>query len=171
MKMNGIYSRKLRRYVFAAIALVVAGFLSVKIKDNIDARNPEVSLPIINVTIGYTSIPKCPRAGYEWSFGTKFVRSPYVSSIDVPLTAYEAMPDAPILIGFTMPHTQLTLYESDGIKYDNGVISSGNFKEKRYSMNTPKEDGIYVYKVEAQFDRGSIVHYFALNVTSAHSFI
>ncbi|MBE6894950.1 MAG: hypothetical protein E7483_05065 [Ruminococcaceae bacterium] len=171
--MNRIYSRKIRRYIIACIMLVLSGFVSVAIKDNIDARNPEVSLPIINVTTGYTVIPtvNVPRAGYEWSFGSKTVRSPYVSSIDVPIVAYEAMPNAPILIGFTMPHTQLTLYESKGVMYDGKVMSSEEFKEKRYSMNTPKEDGIYVYKAVAQFDRGNIVHYFALNITSAHTIL
>lgn len=104
--------------------LVISGLVSVVIKDNIDARNPEVSLPIINVTTGYTSIPNAPRAGYEWSFGSKTVRAPYVSSIDVPLIAYEAAPNSPILIGFTTPHTQLTLYESPGIMYEGRVIAA-----------------------------------------------
>ncbi|MBQ6930009.1 MAG: hypothetical protein IJN27_06890 [Oscillospiraceae bacterium] len=168
--MNRIYKTKIRRYIIAAVMLVLSGFVTVAIKDNIDARNPEVSLPIINVTTGYASIPNVPRAGYEWSFGSKTVRSPYVSSIDVPLVAYEAMPDMPILIGFTTPHTQLTLYESPGTLYDDRVIAADDtFVERRYSMNTPAKEGIYVYKVVAQFERGTIVHYFALDVNSSHA--
>ena len=168
--MNRIYKTKLRRYIIAVVMLVISGFITVAIKDNIDSRNPEISLPIINVTTGYTSIPSSPRAGYEWSFGRKTVRSPYVSSIDVPLIAYEAMPDAPILVTFTAPYTQITLYESKGVMYEGRVVTSDeSFVERRYNMNTPKEDGIYVYKVVAQFERGTIVHYFALNVTSGHT--
>ena len=167
--MNRMYKTKLRRYLLAAVMLVISGFVAIAIKDNIDARNPEVSLPIINVTTGYTSIPNVPRAGYEWSFGTKTVRSPYVSSIDVPMSVYEAMPNMPILIGFTIPHTQLTLYESPGMMYDGRVVASDDtFVERRYSTNTPSQEGIYVYKVVAQFERGTIVHYFALDINSAH---
>ena len=166
--MNRIYKTKLRRYIIAVVMLVISAYISVAIKDSIDAKNPEVSLPIINVTVGYTYIPNSPRAGYEWSFGSKTVRSPYVSSIDVPLGAYEALPGSPILIGFTSPHTQITLYESKGIMYEGRVMASEDFKEKRYNTDTPQEEGIYVYKVVAQFDRGTIVHYFALNVTSGH---
>ena len=44
-----------------------------------------------------------------------------------------------------------------------------NFTEKRYSMTTPAEEGTYVYKVVAQFDRGTIVHYFALEVAQPHT--
>ena len=167
--MNRIYSRKIRRYVIACIMIILSGFVTVGIKDSIDARNPEVSLPIINVTTGYTSIPESPRAGYEWTFGKKTVRAPYVSSIDVPLIAYEALPNVPILIGFTTPHTQLTLYETEGTMYDGRVVAAGDFVERRFSMNTPAKEGIYVYKVEAQFERGTIVHYFALDVTASHT--
>ena len=151
--------------------LVISGFITVAIKDSIDAKNPEVSLPIINVTTGYTSIPNqyVPRAGYEWSFGQKTVRAPYVSSIDVPIVAYEALPNTPILIGFTIPHTKLTLYECPGIKYEDQVIAADDaFVERRYNMDTPSKEGIYVYKVVAQFERGTIVHYFALNVGSSY---
>ena len=168
--MNRIYKTKLRRYLIAAVMLVVSGFITVSIKDNIDARNPEVSLPMINVTTGYTSIPNVPRAGYEWSFGRKTVRSPYVSSMDVPMSVYEAMPNTPILIGFTTPHTQLTLYESPGVMYEGKVFApDDSFVERRYSMNTPVNEGIYVYKVVAQFERGTIVHYFALNIGTTYT--
>ena len=152
--------------------LILSGFITVAIKDSIDAKNPEVSLPVINVTTGYTYIPdvNVPRAGYEWKFGAKTVRAPYVSSIDVPLIAYEAQPGAPIRIGFTIPHTQLTLYECPGVMYDGKVMAVDDaFVERRYSTDTPTEEGIYVYKVVAQFDRGTIVHYFALNIGSAYT--
>ena len=112
--MNRIHNRTMRRYAIAFVLLILAGYISVFIKDTIDSRNPEVSLPIINVTTGYTYIPNVPRAGYEWSFRTKKLMAPYVSSIDIPLIAYDAMPDEPILIGFTVPHRELHLYESEG---------------------------------------------------------
>ena len=155
--MNQIHKRKLRRYLFAVIMLVLAGYISVFIKDSIDAKNPEASLPVISVTTGYTVLPNVPRAGYEWSYTTKTVKSPYVSSIDVPLIAYEVLPDTPILIQFSVQEENITLYESK-------VSSPEDFTEKRYNMSTPAEEGEYIYKVVAQFEQGTIVHYFALSV-------
>lgn len=155
--MNRIYKQKLRRYLLAVVMLAICGYISIFIKDTLDSRNPEVSLPIITVTTGYTNIPTAPRAGYEWSFTTKTVKSPYVSSIEVPLTVYEALPEMPILISFSTPYQQITLYES---RQD----SPEQFVEKRYGMTTPSEDGTYIYKVVAKFDKGTIVHYFALDV-------
>lgn len=155
--MNRIYKRKFRRYFIAVIMLVIAGYISVFIKDSIDAKNPEASLPVISVTTGYTVLPNVPRAGYEWNYTTKTVKSPFVSSIDVPLIAYEVMPDMPILIQFSTQEKNITLYESK-------ISSPEEFTEKRYNMSTPTEEGEYIYKVVAQFEQGTIVHYFALNV-------
>lgn len=170
--MNKFYGRTVRRYVVAVIMLVLSGYITMFIKDSIDAQNPDISLPIINITIGYTQIPNSPRAGYEWTFGSKTIRSPYVSSIDVPLgNAYRVTPDTPILIGFTTPHTQLTLYESEGVMYDGRVIAAEPFVEKKYNNKTPKTEGIYVYKVVTKFDRGNIVHYFAVDVNSLYASI
>lgn len=169
--MNHIHNRTIRRYIVAFVLLILAGYISVAIKDTIDSRNPEVSLPIINVTTGYASIPNVPRAGYEWSFRTKKLMAPYVSSIDIPLVAYDALPDVPILIGFSVPHNELILYESEGVLINGRVVASEEFSEKRYSNNTPNEEGIYVYKVVARFDQGTIVHYFALDVSASRASI
>lgn len=160
--MNRMYKQKLRRYALAIVLLVISAYISVFIKDTIDSKNPEVSLPIISVTTGYTSIPDVPRAGYEWNYATKTVQSPFISCIDVPLVVYDALPGAPILIDFSSPYKSITLYEGEG-------VAPENFTEKRYSMTTPAEEGTYVYKVVAQFDRGTIVHYFALEVAQPHT--
>lgn len=160
--MDRVNKLKLRRYLIAVVMLFIAGYISVFIKDSIDSKNPEASLPIISVTTGYTALPNVPRAGYEWSYKTKSVKSPYVSCVDVPLTAYEALPDMPILITFSTPYQSITLYEGKG-------ASPEEFVEKRYGMTTPEEEGVYVYKVVAQFEQGTIVHYFALNVAQPHT--
>ena len=169
--MNRMHNRTLRRYIIAFVLLLVAGYISVVIKDTIDSKNPEVSLPIINVTTGYSTIPNVPRAGYEWNFRTKSVMSPYVSILDIPLIAYDAMPDTPILIGFTMPHKEISIYEGKGMMVNGRVVSSEIFKAKSYSLRTPEEEGIYIYKVVARFDQGTIVHYFALEVEMPHTTI
>lgn len=161
--MDQIRKRNIQRYALAVVMLILAGYVSVFIKDSIDAKNPEISLPVVSVTTGYTVIPEqgVPRAGYEWSYTTKSVKSPFVSSLDVPLTSYEVLPDMPILIEFSSQAQNITLYESK-------ITSPEEFTEKRYGMTTPLEEGEYIYKIVAQFDQGTIVHYFALNVKQNH---
>ena len=169
--MNRIHNRKIRRYALAFVLLMLAGYMSVFIKDTIDSRNPDVSLPIISVTAGYSHIPSAPRAGYEWNYRTHSVMAPYVSSIDIPLIAYEAMIDLPILVEFSAPYYSRVLYESEGMLINGRVVAYVDFEEKRYSSNTPNKEGIYVYKVVAQFDQGTLMHYFALDVKAKRSSI
>ena len=169
--MNRMHNRAMRRYAIAFVMLIVAGYLSVVIKDTIDSRNPEVSLPAVTVSAGYAAIPNVPRAGYEWSFRTKDIMAPYVSSIDVPLVAYDSLPDTPIVIDFSIPYKQISLYESEGVLINGRVVANGEFKEKKYSNNTPNEDGIYVYKMVARFEQGTIVHFFALDVAASRASI
>ncbi len=168
--MNRLLRRKIRRYIFAVIMFIIAGYITVFIKDTIDAKNPEVSLPIIEVTSGYTAVPYVPRAGYDWNFGLKSVAAPFLSSIDVPLIAYDALPNTPILVSFTSPAEQITIYQGVGNTYEGKVFAS-EFEEMRYGTNTPAEEGVYVYKVDAKFSRGTIVHYFALNVKAPHNIV
>ncbi|MEG1895709.1 MAG: hypothetical protein RR162_05665 [Oscillospiraceae bacterium] len=159
--MKDHYNRQIKRYIIAVILLVVSGYITVFIKDMLDSRNPEKSLPIISVTTGYTSVPDPPRAGYEWKFGSKVVRSPFVSSLDVSLIAYDALPDTPILINFSSPAQQIFVYEGEG-------IFATEFTEQRLNVTTPTQEGVYTYKVVAQFAKGTIVHYFALDVKRPH---
>lgn len=155
--MNRFYLRKVRRYIIAAVMLIVAAYISLYIKDAVDAKNPEASLPIISVTTGYTVLPNVPRAGYEWRFGSKTVMSPFVSNLDVPLIAYDVAPDMPILVNFSAPAENIVIYQGVG-------MAATEFEEMRYNIKTPMQEGIYVYKVVADFKNGTIVHYFSLNV-------
>lgn len=155
------YNRQIKRYLIAMVLLVVAGYLTMMVKDVLDSKNPEKSLPIISVTTGYTSIPNAPRAGYEWTFGSNTVRSPFVEPVDAALEPYDAIPGVPILITFSSPPEQIFVYEGEG-------ISATEFYEKRLSVETPSKEGIYVYKVIAKFPKGTIVHYFALDVKRPH---
>ena len=70
-----------------------------------------------------------------------------------------------------MPYKGLTLYESKGVLINGRVLATEDFTEKKYSNNTPNKEGIYVYKVVAQFEQGTIMHYFALDVSSKRSSI
>lgn len=149
--------RKFRRYLIALVLLVAATFATVFIKDSVEAANPEQSLPIISVTAGYNP-PYVVRAGYTWNFGFKTVRSPYLYAADVPLMVTDCGPEDTITIGFTSPYEYTNVYITKGLATD-------DFSPV-YDLKTPKEDGIYVYRIEAYFEKGDMLYYFAVNVKS-----
>lgn len=153
--------RKIKKYIFAAIMLIAVAYITVFIKDTLDAKNPEKSLPLIDVSVGYTK-PTVARAGYEWHFGSKTVRSPFVSPPDVPMDIFEAMPGMPIVVNFSVDPIQVFIYQGVG-------ISATEFSEKIINVSTPQEEGIYVYKIVANFAKGDIVYYFALDVKKQHT--
>jgi len=147
--------RKIKRYVLALIMLVLAAYATVFIKDTVESMNPEKSLPIISVSVGYNP-PYVVRAGYTWSFGSKTVRSPYVSATDTPMMITDCSPGENIVINFSAPFEFISLYQTNG-------LANEVFKPI-YAWNTPTEEGIYVYKIEAYFDKGDISYYFAVQV-------
>lgn len=155
-------NRKFKRYLVAAVLLVLSAYMTIFIKDTVDSLNPEKSLPIASISVGYT-MPYVVRAGYNWNFGMKTVRSPFVPASDTPLIVYDCDPLTPITINFSSPCEKLSVYQTKG-------LYSEDFEELVVTVQTPKEEGVYVYKVDAQFSKGNIVYYFALNVTSqAHN--
>lgn len=149
------YKRKLKRYILAAVMLVLATYATLFIKDTVDAMNPEKSLPIISVSIGYNP-PAVVRAGYTWNFGLKTVRAPYLSAADVPLMTTDCYPGEHIAVDFSAPYDFITLYMTEGLAND-------DFRQV-YNMQTPMEEGVYVFKLVANFKEGDIVYYFAVNV-------
>ena len=80
--------------------MILAAYGAIFIKDSIDAKNPEKSLPIISVSTGYTP-PYVVRAGYTWNFGFKTVRSPYLSAGDVPMMVTDCRPGETVVINFS----------------------------------------------------------------------
>jgi hypothetical protein len=153
--MKMLFKKKLRRYIIAAILLVASAYGAIIIKAKIDSRNPELSLPEISVAIGYNP-PYVVRAGYTWRFGFQTVYSPFVSAVDVPLMVTDARPEENISITFTMVDELVELFMTKGKDND-------DFK-KQYTWITPKEEGVYVYRVNAEFEKGKVQYYFAINV-------
>lgn len=154
------YKRKFKKYFIAFIMLIICTFTTIFIKNTVDSTNPENSLPLISVSAGYTK-PYVVRAGYTWNFGHKTICSPYVSSVDAPLTVVEpCTPGENIVINFSAP------YEYINVEIANG-LANDNF-EKVYNLTTPEEEGVYVYKITAQFDKGDILYYFATEVKNVN---
>ncbi len=150
--------RKLKRYVIAVVMLFFATIATVMIKDTVDSLNPENSLPIINVSVGYNP-PYVVRAGYEWKFGLKKVRSPFVSASDTPLMVTDCYPGENIVINFSAPFEFYNLYRAEGLANEDFTAV--------YNRVTPGEEGIYVYKIEAVFEKGTMAYYFAVQVKQA----
>ncbi len=150
------FKRKLKRYVIAVLLLILSAYTTVFIKNYVDSQTPEKSLPTINVSVGYVQ-PVVQRAGYTWKFGTGIapVLSPYVSAEDVPLMVMDCYP-GDIVINFSRQPELVTVYQTEG-------LANNNFKQL-YTLATPQEEGIYVYKIQAEFDKGDILYYFAVQV-------
>lgn len=148
--------RKIKRYVIAVILLILSAYTTIFIKNYVDSKNPEKSLPIINVSVGYVQ-PAVQRAGYTWKFGTGIAPtlSPYVSAEDVPLMVMDCYP-GDIVINFSTQPELVTVYQTEG-------LANNNFRQL-YTLTTPQEEGVYVYKVDAQFEKGDILYYFAVHV-------
>jgi len=149
------FKRKFKKYAIALVLLVAAAFTTIFIKDTVDSMNPEISLPSICVNVGYNP-PYVVRAGYTWKFGLKTVRSPYVRSTDPALMVTDCHPGENIVINFSAPFEYINLYQSEGLATEDYTAL--------YTWTTPEKEGIYVYKIEAFFEKGDITHYFALEV-------
>ncbi len=150
-----VAKKKVKRYLLAVVLLVAAAYGALFIKDSVDSRNPELNLPVINVSVGFNP-PYVVRAGYTWKFGFKTIYSPFVSSYDVPLMVTDVYPNENIVITFSALEELCELYQADG-------LGSEDFK-KIYTWVTPEKEGIYVYRIYAQFEKGEIQYFFAIQV-------
>jgi len=113
----------------------------------------------MNVSVGYNP-PYVVRAGYTWKYGLKTVRSPYVSAIDTALMTTDCPPDFDIVINFSAPYEYINVYQAEGLANEEFT--------KLYNLVTPHEEGIYVYKIEAKFEKGDILYYFAVEVKESN---
>ena len=151
------HKRKLKRYLMAFLMLVLSAYATIFIRNYVDSKNPEKSLPLMNVSVGYVQ-PAVQRAGYTWKFGPGIspILSPYVSAEDVPLLVMDCYPGHEIVINFSIAPELVTVYQTQG-------LANNDFKQL-YSLVTPMEEGVYVYKIDAQFAQGDILYYFAVEV-------
>ena len=151
------FKRKLKRYIIALVLLVLSAYTTVFIKNYVESLNPEKTLPTITVSVGYNQ-PAVQRTGYTWKFGPGIspVLSPYIAAEDVPLMVTDCYPNENIVINFSAPYEYINVYQTEGL--------ANNDFQQLYTWVTPREEGIYVYKVEAYFDKGDMLYYFAVQV-------
>ena len=158
----------LLRLVLGIVLITFAALGSLLLKETLDSRDPENNLPILTVTCGYatplTSGSNTPetfikRAGYEWNFLTRVVKSQTLPPTEFPLYPVTVMPDTPIVINFSAPYETLKVSRSSG-QYD------PNFQPIAGDVITPSAPGTYCYCIEAGFKRGSIIYYFVAEVSA-----
>ena len=58
--------RVIARILAAAVLISLAAGFSVLVKERIDSTDPDNSLPLIDVSVGYTKLV-VPRANFEWN--------------------------------------------------------------------------------------------------------
>ncbi len=159
-----IFIKKLLAGIFLIGCAALASLL---LKETLDSRDPENNLPLLEVSCGYattlTSGKNTPetfikRAGYEWNFWTRIVKSPTLPPTEFPLFPVTVMANTPIVIRFSTEYETLKVSRSNGQHDPNFVTVEGD-------ISTPSEPGTYCYCIEAGFDRGSIIYYFVVQVS------
>ncbi len=153
--------RKFKRYFLAIIMLILSVYTTLFIKDTVDSLHPEESLPLINVSVGYTN-PQVKRTGYTWQFGAREIRSPFLHPPDVTLISLEAPTDTPIVINFSSDYEVLNVSYAE----EQTALSSQNYSPFIGIPKTPTQEGVYIYKIDVKFEDGNVLYYFALDVTN-----
>ena len=157
----------LRKLAAGVFLIALAALASLLLKETLDSLDPENNLPILTVSCGYattlTSGNNTPetfikRAGYEWNFLTKIVKSSTLPPTDFALYPITVMANTPIAVHFSTPYQTLRISRSNG-QYD------PNFVTVEGEVCTPSVSGDYCYCIEAGFKRGSIIYYFVVRVT------
>lgn len=150
--------------MLAGILLIaLSAGVTVVIKEALDTLDPESSLPLFEVYLGGNKVNEVYRAGYEWSFFTTVERqAPRLSESDIPLVPVETLPQAPIRLTFSKQPSEVRVFRSES-GADSNYMELANADPMAFSA--PVRPGMYVYKIQAQWDRrGEIQYYFAVHV-------
>ncbi len=165
--MNITVKTVIKKLIVGVFLISLSALASLLLKETLDSGDPETNLPILTVSCGYattlTSGDNTPetfikRAGYEWNFWTKIVKSPTLPPTEFSLYPITVMANTPIVINFSKPYETLKVSRSNGQHDPNFVTIEGE-------VTTPSAPGDYCYCIEAGFDRGSIIYYFVVRVS------
>lgn len=151
--------RMVVRIAMALCLIVLSGAFSLLVKERIDSTDPDHSLPLIDVSVGYAKLV-VPRANFEWNYITRTVYGPALSpeSGDLQLTVLEVQPGAPMVITMSDPsYISMKVSRADGL--------GGEYYEVADSqILTPTTPGVYVYKIEVGYKKGSLLYYTAIRI-------
>ncbi len=164
MKLPKVFFRKL---ALGAALIALAALTAYILKEMLDTKNPESALPVVSVEYEYgehalSNEREVRRAGWEWEFFLTKEKTPMLSLEDVPVTPVDVLPGARMTIHFSKEPTDLRIYrrayEDRPSEFQETGFSSGT------SFYTPTQPGRYYYRIYAEWPRGVIQYYFALQV-------
>lgn len=162
MKLPKVFFRKL---LLGAVLVALSAGMTMFIKETLDTRDPESSLPIITVQYGdeiFVPDKEVRRAGWEWNFFLTQEKTPMLSVEDVPLSPVTVLPASPMHISFTKQPSQLRVLRATGEK-PSEYLELSDAGDGAFS--SPTMPGLYYYKVQAEWrGRGFIQYYFSLEV-------
>lgn len=166
MKLKKQFFRKL---LIGAVLILVSAGITMLIKESLDTKDPESSLPIISITCGEVDIPPDAvyRAGYEWSFFATMARrdAPSVLPEDLPISPFPVYAGEPMQITFTTTPSEIRVWRAEG-RYGTEFLEVSG--EEKGMFATPTTPGIYMFRVLADWGgRGNIQYYFSLDVQSS----
>ena len=153
--------------IFGAFVLIaVAAVASLLIKETLDSTDPENNMPLIEASVGYTKL-NVVRANFEWNFITRTVYGPALSDEqgDIPLAPLEVTPNTRLVVVMSNPnYLSMKISRADGLSDINYIELYGD------EILTPSVPGIYKYKIEVSYKKGSLLYYTAVKVVGSTIF-
>lgn len=148
----------------------IAAGISLLIKDTLDTKAPTTALPILTISCNNMPIASesIHMAEYQWNFWTsveRMVNKYNPMETKERLIATNVMPNVPITIDYSRQAISTTV--SRAISVDSSDFTTIE-PDKQGKIYTPPVAGNYIYRVEASFDRGSVIYYFAISVTEMY---
>ena len=165
-----MYTKKqiIHKVLLGTVLLIVAIFVTVFIRENMNVQSPESALPTIKVTVNETTTfatESVFRAGYEWNFFTTTAKHtpPYsVSDLKQVTPPVQVIPNSSLVLEFSIKPKKITVSRADGKDADTFMDLVGDGQEPIITAAVPGE---YMYRVQADFGwRGSIVYFFRVQV-------
>ncbi len=167
MRLPKIFIEKI---VIGLVLVLLAAGISLFIKDALDTKKPTSALPILTVKCNGAPIAadSTYMAEYQWNFWTsveRMVNNYNPSDAKEQIVSTNVLPNIPIEIEYSRDAISTTV--SRAINTDSFDFLAVE-PDKKGTIYTPPQPGTYIYRVEASFDRGSVVYYFAISVTEMY---
>lgn len=153
-------TRALGRILLAVLFLVIAGAIAVVVKDMLSERNPEYALPVLQVEYNGNPLPQenVTMDSYSWRFFRQ-TREWQLEDREIWRSMPAAWVDAgmPLILDFSYRGGEVSISRS----YENGTFS----EVEGSRLETPREPGIYTYRIEAEWRlRGTVVYYVRVRI-------
>ena len=163
MKMPKTYLAKI---LLGAVLVCIAGGISLLLKDALDTKSPTSAVPILTVESNGSPISQdsiCT-AEYQWNFWTsveKMVNNYSITDIKDDILTTNVLPGMEMELHFSRDPISVTV--SRAVSLDSNEFTEVE-PDKNGCIYTPPVAGTYIYRVEASFDRGSVMYYFGITV-------